>query len=85
MTTLYTGPLRQAITTKFAGPTNSRGSRVIATAEAGRVTLDWDHALDVPDNHYAAAYALACKFGWLPDAGTRLIGGTKDGYVWVLA
>ena len=54
----------QAIITKFHGPTNVRGSRVSDTAEAGRVMLGWDHALNADDNHKAAAKALADKFKW---------------------
>jgi hypothetical protein len=61
----------QVISTKFIGPTNHRGSRVAATAQAGRVVLDWDHALNPERNHAAAARALADKFGW----EGRLIGG----------
>ena len=36
----------QAIQTTYHGPTNMRGSRVSARAEAGRVTLEWDDAYD---------------------------------------
>jgi len=54
----------QAITTKFLPPTNVRGSRVKATAQAGSVTLHWDHALNPDGNHRAAAEAFARKFGW---------------------
>lgn len=54
----------QAITTKFHPCTNLRPSRVSATAEAGRVTLSWDHGLNVDQNHLAAAVALCRKFGW---------------------
>ena len=54
----------QAIITKFHGPTNVRGSRVSATAEAGKITLSWDHALNSDDNHKAAAEAFARKFNW---------------------
>jgi hypothetical protein len=53
-----------AITTKFLGPTNVRGSRVKAIAEAGSVTLSWNHSLNSDDNHKAAAETLANKFGW---------------------
>jgi len=59
-----TGPFRQAIVTKYLGPTNYRGARVKATAQAGSVTLSWDHALGIDENHDAAAMALAKKFGW---------------------
>ena len=40
---------RQAIVTKYLGPTKSRGSRVKATASAGSITLAWnDAALAIP-------------------------------------
>jgi hypothetical protein len=55
--------IRQAITTKFLPDTNSKPSRVKATAEAGSVTLSWGNA-GIEDNHAAAAQALAAKFGW---------------------
>lgn len=54
----------QAITTKYIGPRNVRGSRVKATAQAGSVTLDWDDALNQEQNYAAAALALAKKFNW---------------------
>lgn len=56
---------RQAIVTKFIGPTNYKGSRVKATADAGSITLHWDDALNSEDNHERAALALVLKFGWL--------------------
>ncbi len=54
----------QAIQTKYFGPTNHNGSRIKATAAAGSVTVDYDHALNVGDNHKAAAAALVAKLGW---------------------
>ncbi len=54
----------QAITTKYLGPSNVRGSRVKATAAAGSVTLHWDHSLNPEANHREAAAALAIKYGW---------------------
>jgi hypothetical protein len=71
---------RQAITTRYLGPGNVRGSRVKATAEAGSVTLDWDDALDSYDNHVKAAEALVAKFKW---GGVWYGGGTGAGYVFV--
>ena len=81
MKTNYTG--RQAIKTRYIGPTNSRGSRVVAECDAGKVTVSWDYALGVSDNHQAACRALMDKFGWTqPMAG----GGYKDGSMfWVCA
>ncbi len=54
----------QAITTKYHGPTNSRGSRVIAKCAAGSVTVSYDDALNLDENHIAAAQALLEKLGW---------------------
>jgi hypothetical protein len=54
----------QAITTKYLGPTNVRGSRVKASAAAGSITLHWDDSKNSDGNHIAAAEALAIKFGW---------------------
>lgn len=56
--------MRQAIVTKYLGPTNHRGSRVKAIADAGEITIPWDDALDVAENHKKAATVLAWKFGW---------------------
>lgn len=54
----------QAITTKYIGPTNFRGSRVKATAQAGSVTIPWDCAHNADENHRLAARILATKLGW---------------------
>ena len=56
--------IRQAIVTKFIGPTNFRGSRVKATAAAGTVTVSWDHSLNPEQNHSLAAETLATKYNW---------------------
>jgi hypothetical protein len=72
----------QAIETKFFGPTNHRGGRVKATCQARSITVSWDHALNVEDNHTAAAQALAHKMDWAGD----WIGGAKQdgtGYAFV--
>ena len=79
MTTIY-----QAIQTRYIGPSNTRGSRVKATAEAGSVTLSWDNALNATDNHRIAAETLANKYGW----PKNMIGGAlpnSSDYVWVVA
>ena len=56
--------MRQAITTKFLGPTNFRGARIVAKAQAGRRTVAWDDALDAQANHARAAEMLAKHYGW---------------------
>lgn len=69
-------------TTKYIGPTNTRGSRVKATSAGGAsVTLPWDCALNPWDNHLAAARALAVKLDMPGDyIGASLDGG---GYVFI--
>ena len=75
--------MRAAIVTKFAGPTNTRGSRIIATCQAGRKMVEYDHSLGTLENHGAAAKKLAEKVNW---HGLWIGGGlpSQDGYVWVL-
>jgi hypothetical protein len=77
----------QAIQTKYIGPSNVRGARVKAWAEAGSLTLSWDHALNVEENHAKAAQALADKFGWTGPRYGQLIGGAlpnpSRGYAFV--
>ena len=55
---------RQAIETKYLGPTNHRGGRIKASAQAGSITIPWDHALNTDNNHDMAAIALLKKLGW---------------------
>lgn len=56
--------MRQAITTKYLGPSARRNSRIQATATAGVVTVAYDQGLSPEANHTAAAAALAQKFDW---------------------
>lgn len=74
--------MRQAIVTKYLGPTDFHGARVKAKADAGTITVSWDHALNVDENHTAAAKTLAQKFGWY---GQWVGGGmpSKDGNCYV--
>lgn len=60
----------QAIRTRYHGPSNTRGSRISAQCEAGRIYVGYDHALNLDENHVAAATALRVKLGWQE----------KDGY-----
>lgn len=73
---------RQAIVTKFLGPTNTRGSRITASCDAGRITIGCDDSLDVAENHAAAALALFHKLGW-HERNSLVMGGTAAGYVFV--
>lgn len=75
--------MRQAIETRYLGPTNHRGSRVKASAQAGSVIIHWDDALNTDDNHEAAAMALCRKYGW---KGSLIGGGNTrgDGNVYII-
>lgn len=67
--------MRQAIVTKYLGPTNFRGSRIKASAYAGSIIVDYDCALNSERNHLEAAKKLANKYGW---SGKWLAGGMPD-------
>lgn len=72
----------KAIWTRYKGPTDCRGSRIIATDEDGnRVTVPYDHALSGASVHAVAARALVAKMGWGPC--TMIAGGIKNGYCFV--
>lgn len=64
----------QAIQTRYAGPTNHRGARIVARCDARRAVYSWDHSLNVPDNHAMAARSLAHELGWLD--GHRIESGS---------
>lgn len=71
-----------AIETKYYGPTNTRGSKIVATTCNGqRLSMPYDHA---GDEHERCAQALAEKMGWLDGGRFRLVGGsTKSGMAFV--
>jgi len=77
--------VRQAIETRYLGPTNTYGARIKAKCDGGSVIVYWDHALDADDNHLAAARKLQDKMGW---AEYPLSGGSlprpHPGYAFVL-
>jgi hypothetical protein len=72
----------QYITTKTLGPTNTKGTRVKASASYAKCTktLPWDYALDADKNHGAAAKALAESLNW---PGRLVAGHGPDGNVYV--
>lgn len=75
--------MRQAITTKYLGPTNTKCARVKATCQGATKTLNWDHELDPGANHEKAAKALAHDLNW--DVNCELVAGAAvEGYVFVL-
>ncbi len=75
--------MRQAIVTKFLSPTDTKGSRVKATCDAGSVVVSWSHSLNQSENHFAAMMKLCEKLGW--NGLIRQGGGLPNnaGYCWV--
>lgn len=72
----------KAITTKFHGPTNTRGSRYSASDGNGnRVSIPADDGLNHEGNHDAAAVALCHKMKWTRFNLVR--GGLARGNVYV--
>jgi len=74
----------QAIVTKYVGPTNVKGARIIAKAAAGKVCISYPYESTLAKSHQIAAIALAKKLGW---SGGWIAGGmpSGDGYVFVCA
>lgn len=74
----------KAIKTVYRGPTDTRGSRIIASDEDGnRVTIPYPYELGPGmDCHAKAAVALCRKMKW---TGTLHGGSLKDCYVFVFA
>lgn len=69
-----------AIRTKFAGPTNRTGARIIVTAGDFRTVVPYEHAYAEPRNHLLAALAFARSKDW---DGTWYGGHNGNGYVFV--
>lgn len=67
--------MRQAITTKYHGPSHVKGSRVSARCQRGSITLPWNDALNSDENHRAAALALCERFARQD--------GYRDGNPWL--
>ena len=83
------------IETRYHGPTNTRGARVSArfidssNMPQHRVSLPWDDALDVSENHDLAARACLAKWAKAnklePSPKNWARGSTPRGYVYVRA
>ncbi len=72
----------KAIRTRFAGVTNTKPSRIIATDYDGNsFTLSYPHELTSDDAHRKAAESLLAKMGW----NNEIVGGGwGSDYVWVM-
>lgn len=71
----------KAITTRYHGPTNTRGARISARdLDGNRATISYPYDLSGEAVHRAAADQLCAKMGWTG----RLVGGAvARGYVFV--
>jgi hypothetical protein len=67
--------IMQAIKTRYHGPSNTRGSRIVAKCEAGSLTMPFDCSLNHQGNHAKAAQLLIKQLGW----SGMFIGGEFDG------
>jgi len=70
----------QTITTKYLGPTNTKGSRIKASCEGGSITVSLDYGVEIEQDYMKAAKALKDKMNW---SGEMIGGHTKDGMVFV--
>jgi len=82
---LLMGP---CIVTRYLGPTNYKGSRIVATHKRDNETtwrkvIDWDHSLDSSANHQAAAQALLDS--WPYETSLEIIdrGHDHESYFWL--
>jgi len=74
----------KAITTKYHGPTNTRGARISATDGDNRISISYDYSGNHDQVHRKAALALCNKLNW--DGCDRLVGGgmkTGNAYVFL--
>lgn len=67
----------QTITTTYAGPTNTKGGRIMVKSWLKNKAFAWDHALNSEANHKAAAQALV-------DALNADRVKNAQGYQWVI-
>lgn len=66
----------QAIVTKYLGPTDHRGARIVASCYADRLTIPYPHEKSGEDAFRVAAEALRDKLGW---TGVLVGGSLPDG------
>lgn len=81
------------ITTKYLGPTNTKGARIKAHLQgwgnlpSGNVTKSYDYALDPKDAHAAVAVALVNRLksnGYVTENVNLVQGSLDKGYAFVL-
>jgi len=71
----------KAITTKYLGPTDTRGSRIKADdGDGNTATVPYPHHLSNEHAHFEAVKALCERLNW---HGNLAWGGLRTGYVFV--
>ena len=83
-TDLLMGP---CIVTRYLGPTDTKGSRIVATHKRDsettwRKVISWDHSLDSSENHQAAAQALLHSWPYGTDLEIVARGHDNEAYFW---
>lgn len=68
------------IKTKFLSPTNTRGSRIKASANGFEVTIPYDYSLNNEAVHYKAVKALVAKHSLDWDISRMGYGSDNEGY-----
>jgi len=53
----------QAITVKYIGPTDTKPSRLVVRARAGRMILKWNTQREIAENYTIAANTFIKKLG----------------------
>ena len=81
--------MHRCIVTKYLGPTDSLGSRIVARSTHGKRVIPYDSALSTRANHMRAAAEHAYDNGWIAyaDMDTELAGGTlptENGYAFLV-
>lgn len=71
----------RAITTRYRGPTDRGGAKIVASSERSRVVVPYGHG-DPRAEHRKAAVALCERLNW-GNCDRLHGGGTKDGYAFV--
>ena len=78
---------QQVITTKFLSPTNTKGSRIKATASDGlsitMLTVEYQHALNSSANHKFAVRGMLKKLDL--EWNNVTYSETKTGYIYMCA
>lgn len=70
--------MRQAITLKYVPSTDTKGSRISASCDAGRVMCGWEARYNSDTNYALATLKLVKKLGW---KGHYTLAGTTKGAV----